>query len=216
MTLHIPKSQLLRLGTEEELSARVEAFRQAKLAHQKTTDVPAPVDHPLVEACLARVSRGDDPDDFVADYQVIDDAPPPPDLATRKQQLMGQIAEAENAALAKIAPYGKRRLFAMRAADIATSDIKRMNDASIKRNAIQLKAPQDRTAAETEFLTASNDLATLVAAGRTAEDAQFLADQAARQAQSEQVNRHAAELTAEVEDLKEATIDQWQMKPFPA
>ena len=71
MTARISKSYID--GPVEGFAERVEAFLKSKRDHRDTIDVPAPTEHPLIEACIRRV-RGTERDDYVSDYQIVDDA----------------------------------------------------------------------------------------------------------------------------------------------
>jgi hypothetical protein len=86
----------------------VEKFRQAKLAHRFTGDV-APSAPAIIEQAVRRVPVQGQADDFVADYQIIEDVPVPT-LADRKAALAGTIRTMEAAALAKIISPGRERL----------------------------------------------------------------------------------------------------------
>lgn len=119
MTLHLTKSQVDALPFNFEQAVR--DFIAAKEAHRFTGDA-APTADPLVEAAVARVQYPIDagkPDDFVADYEIEDDTPPPepepapPTLEQRKQTLVAESRQAEQAAIAALMPEGKRRLLGM-------------------------------------------------------------------------------------------------------
>lgn len=110
MPLQIPKSQIDRLGFD--FAPAVEAYRQAKLAHRMTQHLPAPVAHPLVERVVTRKPVEGQPDDFVADYEIVDDTPVLT-LAQRKQELMNAVTREEVALIGSILPPGKRRLRSM-------------------------------------------------------------------------------------------------------
>lgn len=92
MTMRIPLSQVRAAGLD--FAADVQAFVQAKLDHRFTVGEPAPVAHPLVEAVVHRVPATEpgQPDDFVADYEIIDDTPPPPEAQQAIQVLRETIA----------------------------------------------------------------------------------------------------------------------------
>ncbi len=184
MTRQIPLSQI---GDADGFKKRVEAFRQAKIDHQKTIDVPAPQEHHVVEAVVRRVPHphGDPaagegsegaggPDDYVIDdYEIVDDRP---SLRARKDALIHQVAEAERELMVAAMAPGKRRLAGLRAQDI-------------------YQKPQ---------------------AERSDADRQFLAETQARLKCEAAIGRHAAELQAAIEDLTEETIGAWQPAPFPA
>lgn len=113
MTRQIPLSQI---GDADAFKKRVEAFRQAKIDHQKTLDVPAPQEHHLVEAVVRRMPRSNAPDDYVIDdYEIVDDRP---SLRARKDGLIHQVAEAERELMIAAMAPGKRRLAGLRAQDI--------------------------------------------------------------------------------------------------
>jgi hypothetical protein len=109
MTIQIPKAQ-----ASDDFAARVEAFRQAKLAHHQTTDVPAPTDHPLVESCVKRVMRDGEADDYIADYAIVE-----PSLDQQKNDLTAEVGKQEQAALAKVMSPAKRALLTFSVADLA-------------------------------------------------------------------------------------------------
>ena len=170
MTVRIPQSQLAGLGFD--LVEAIEAFRQAKLAHRFTEGVPAPTAPAIVEDCIRRVQVDGKPDDYVADYEIVDDTPP---LRARKDMLIAQVTRREAERLAEIVPLGKRRLMNMRASDALS------------------KEDKDRTEEEKAFLAAREPLV----------------------AEWQKVERFAAELHADIEDLTEETIAAWKMPEFP-
>jgi hypothetical protein len=121
MTLKLTKSQVDSLPFDFEQAVR--DFIAAKEAHRFTGDT-APTADPLVEAAVARIQYPIDagkPDDFVADYEIEVDTPPPepePEpapltLEQRKQTLVAESRQAEQAAIAALMPEGKRRLLGM-------------------------------------------------------------------------------------------------------
>jgi len=71
---------------------------------------PRPTAHPLIEACVRRVPREGQADDFVADYTIIDDTPPPLSLREKKDRLISEIAKQERDATDRVWPLGKQRL----------------------------------------------------------------------------------------------------------
>jgi hypothetical protein len=151
----------------------VEKFRQAKLAHRFTGDI-APSAPAIIEHAVRRVPRDGQADDFVADYEVIDDVPVPT-LAGRKAVLLGKIRTAEAAAMARIISPGRERLMGL--------DL----------NAVYAKPEAARGDADRALLAKSTDIA----------------------ARKQAIQRCGAALEVEVEDLTEATIGGWIMRPFP-
>lgn len=113
MTLRIRKSQV-----HPDFEQAVEAHRQALLTHRfaqpdrKTKQsIPRPTASGIVEASVTRVpGEKGKPDDFIADYEIVDDTPPPPSLVELKNKLIHEVSKAEQELLASIIPFGKRRL----------------------------------------------------------------------------------------------------------
>ena len=84
--LRLPLSQT---GPADKFAQAVEAYRQAKLAHRFTVDVPAPTADPLVESVVRRVQgEPGKPDEFVVlPYVIEDDLPKPPPTPEQQQAL---------------------------------------------------------------------------------------------------------------------------------
>jgi hypothetical protein len=96
----------------------IEAHIKALKAHQTTVGEPAPIAHALVERAVRRVQYPIDakkPDDFVADYTVVDDTPPPPTLDQRKTALAVNAQALCQEAMDAASPPLKRRLADMEA-----------------------------------------------------------------------------------------------------
>ena len=109
MTFQIAKSVIN--GLPYSFPDAVETFRQAKLAHRFTGDV-APSAPALIEHAVRRVQTEGKADDFVADYEIIDDIPLPT-LAERKAALVAAIRSAEAVALATIISPARERLMGL-------------------------------------------------------------------------------------------------------
>jgi hypothetical protein len=171
MTFQIAKSVLNALSYS--YADEVEKFRQAKLAHRFTGDI-APSAPAIIEHAVRRVPREGEADDFVADYEVIDDVAAPT-LAERKAALLGKIRTAEAAASARIISPGRERLMGL--------DL----------NAVYAKPEADRSDADRALLATSADIAV----------------------RKQAIQRHGAALEVEVEDLTDAAMDGWTMRPFP-
>jgi len=72
VTLQVQRTVAAALGFD--FAAAVVAYRLALLDHRDTEGVPAPVaPSPLVEAAVRRVPTAGAPDDFVADFALVDD-----------------------------------------------------------------------------------------------------------------------------------------------
>jgi hypothetical protein len=110
-----------------DFEAEVKKFVQAKKDHLTTEGESAPTAHPVVEAAVRRIRGGMDPqtgfhhpDDFVADYSIVDDTPPPtppPTLDEMKQVLAAQVQANANALVNQIMPPLKQRIFQFQVGD---------------------------------------------------------------------------------------------------
>ena len=115
MTLVVKLSEI---KSAADFEAQVAAYIKAKKDHQKTVGEAAPTAPALIEAAVRVVPGSIEPpraDDYVADYKIEDDTPPPPTLAERKQKLADAAAKAAEAAINAISPPLKRRLMQMTA-----------------------------------------------------------------------------------------------------
>lgn len=111
MTLTVLKSQI----GDADYPAAVEAYRQALLTHRMTENVPAPVAPQIVASAIKRVPQDNGMDDFVADYEIVDDTPPPPEpyvptLEDRKREALIESQRMEAEASAKLIAPERRRL----------------------------------------------------------------------------------------------------------
>jgi hypothetical protein len=98
-------------GLGYDYAGAVEAFRQAKLAHRFTGDI-APSAPAIIEHAVSRVQTPGQADDFVADYEILEDIPVPT-LAERKQALVTTIRAMEATALAGIISPARGRLMGL-------------------------------------------------------------------------------------------------------
>jgi hypothetical protein len=113
MTLTLKQSQIAALPFDFEQAVR--DFIKAKEDHRFSGDA-APTADALVEAAVRRVQYpivAGKPDDFVADYVIEDDTPPPPTLAERKLAMIAESRQTEQAAIDALIPVGKWRLLDM-------------------------------------------------------------------------------------------------------
>ncbi|WNV09962.1 hypothetical protein [Tardiphaga sp. 709] len=113
MTLLVPKSMI----GDSDFAAMVETHRQNMTDHTLTVGIPQPTAPILVEQAVIRVPQGDGlPDLFVADFEIVDDTPPPtpePTLEERRAVEIMKSRQQEQADIASIMPAGRLRLFQM-------------------------------------------------------------------------------------------------------
>jgi hypothetical protein len=156
----ITLSTIQGLGFTAETFARaVEDFRAAKLAHRFTVGVPAPTpQHPVIEECVRRVPPAG-MDDFVTDYELVDDSP---SFEQRKQRLAGDVHRLEQEAIGHVIPPGRARLMQMdvdriarKAAGEVTAADKEIVDAYRKRTRLidDIRYHGAKLLAEVEDLT---------------------------------------------------------------
>jgi hypothetical protein len=173
MTLQIPLSQIVDVNT---FKARVATFREARLAHHQTLGEPAPIEHPLIEACVRRIPRGKEADDWVLDYEIVDDPKTVLTLRQQKDALIAEVIKTEAELMNVSLPPGKRRFHEITAYEISRKPL------------------EDHDVVDRQFLAARNIRLDREAA----------------------IQRHAAHLMNQIEDLTEETIESWQPAPFPA
>jgi hypothetical protein len=112
-----------KTAVPDDFEAQVQKHLRDKLNHRLSTGAPAPAHpHPAVEAAVRRIpGTKNTPDDYVADYQLVDDRPPPPTLLDKKRSLIAQVSANEYALLESILPVNKRRLQFIKLHDLQTA-----------------------------------------------------------------------------------------------
>lgn len=110
MTHRVLKSQV-----PDDFADRVAAHAVAMRAHQMSAGDPAPAAPQDVEWAVRRVAVDGQPDDFVPDFEVIDDTPPPPTPAEIRHKLVADLRKAEQDAINAIMTPGKLRLLSLEA-----------------------------------------------------------------------------------------------------
>lgn len=110
----------------------------------------------------------------------------PPSIEQRKEKLFAQVSAAEQDATRAVVPAGKIRAFQFREQDIR-------------------KADQARYVAAAPMIPTEQ---------RPEADTRFLEEQAAREDRRNEIQRWAASLHSDIEDLTADTIDAWEMTPF--
>jgi hypothetical protein len=124
MTARFLKSEIDAL--DFRFAAAVDEYIAAMDAHKFTVGVAAPIHHQMVQAAVRRVQYEDRrPDDFVADYEIIDDTPP---LWMRKRNLVELVERNEEEVANKIWPIALRRLENMEYEDMVSQDNLTKND----------------------------------------------------------------------------------------
>lgn len=96
-------------GKREEFETAVADHIQALVAFSHEEGKPRPTAHSLVELAVKRIEKKGKPDDYAADYTIVDDTPVVP-LADKKLKCHAALIAAENVAKYKIVPERRVRL----------------------------------------------------------------------------------------------------------
>lgn len=183
-----------RIAVLREYDAHEATVRQ----HAANTVMPAgdrwvtlAVPQSDLDAAIRTTDNPDGTHTFEPDYEIV-----PVPLEARKSNLFNLVNVAEADALKSVLPLGKMRAYQFREADIR-------------------KADQQRYAAALgDSPGAAIDYAAFTAEHRPITDTRFLEEQAAREDRRNEIHRWAANLHSDIEDLTDATIDTWEMKPL--
>jgi hypothetical protein len=221
MTLKVLKSQIMGVRFHEsaptfEAAVALQAqemkrwrAQEIQVAADKKAGVKGDKLHmgylrPSVHPLVANAVNESD----VADYEIVDDGPTPVQvLADKKINLITQITSVEIAAIQAVMPLGKHRAWNLRENDIRNADtavakeISTGGIVSAVATAVGLSKPVDVAAA--------------VVKARSADDTAFLADITARRQKVDAIQRAAAQMMSDVDDLTSVNIDAWKMPEFP-
>lgn len=173
-----------------------------------------PSSHPLVEAA---VNENDE-----MDFDLVDDGPTPEQvLRARKDALLRDVIHLEQAALAELAPFGKRRLLIQREGDILAAHrdrVRRNEEMAHAEHAQLVREHHDvgliKSAASAIGLRKEPVMPPIVAPVMPPDDAGYVAEQAELRRRSEAIARAAAQAQHDIEDLTAETVDAWRAPDF--
>lgn len=198
MTVKIPKSQvgtdfdtLVAHHAHEMREWRTHMGRVAEDEKNKVTGIkkhwahPRPGAHPLVESAVNE--KGE------VDYEIFDDGPSPSQqLDAKKSRLFAAVSFAEQAAIAKVVPPAKVRLFML------------MENEILEKQKIEPGGLIERAG---EFLGFSRHV-------QSDDEKAFMQAQQDRRARIAIIERTGAQAHSDIEDLTAETIDAWQVPDF--
>ena len=229
MATKILLSEIVRAqGTADEFAEEVRKHARNLKEHAdhhrgKAADFahryPAPNPHPAVDLAVKRNDDGT----FAPDYEIVDDVAPALFLR-KKQERLAAVGRIEHIAAAQIIPPGKARAWALRHGDILRDEQTKLERAVVARDE-EVRAYQhssgilDRAAimlglAGRPKFKSNDELAAEILAARGKDDAAFMADYDARMKSMDRLNRHSAQMHAEIEDLTPETVDAWRPSPL--
>lgn len=211
MPIRLVLSQVRALPFDFE--AGVAAHIKAKMDHRfAVIGEPAPAAaHPWIEHAVKRVNMGEgQPDDFVPDYEIIDDTPPPLTLDQKKQVLSHQVMMARAEVAHKIVPQLKARIWSIKYHRVL-SEIHEIPRAAIPLILLANDGLTHRPEMDDEYKARALDL---LKGKLPAEDIVFFQAHEVRLKQIAAIDHQAAKLEGEIHDLTEETVDAWKMAHF--
>jgi hypothetical protein len=168
-----------------------------KLARHDPVKRPSP--HPAVENAVRQNG-----DDFVADYEIVNDDPTPDQiLRGKKNALLSSISRIEQDAKERAMPaIGKRRMASLREMDIVVADEK------IRQEIWSAIPEEDRPKFDLSTFPAE------IEKRRHPADTQHLKDTASCKSRLSAIERAAAQAMSDVEDLTAENIDDFKIPSF--
>lgn len=159
MTFEVHTSQFWDGADQEAFVNAVQNHINTMHAFNMLVDSPRPIAHPLVERAISRIQRQGQPDQYVADFVVIDDTTPPPlSLEDKKDKLTLQLRTAEADAANKIISPRKSRLVHLNGTAALAIDADKRTDAQKEDialldeiQALQIKNAKTAAQAESEI-----------------------------------------------------------------
>lgn len=184
MTFEVKLSQLQdRAQFEQAVADHTERLKD----FNKVVGKPRPTSHPLIEACVKRISypkTSKKPDDYEADYVIVDDVPVAPETASlgledRKRMLVAALRVAEAAAKEAVFPARKQRILTLQAGAAQVKLV--VKDGQIDDSAL--------TEQEKDTLNLIREVQSKYGA----------------------IEMAAAQAESDIEDLTEDKVDSWQL-----
>lgn len=232
MTHRIAKSRVAGTNFEADVQAFASEMGTWKRHMAKVGVDPQYVAYPRPSAApdvLAAIRQ--DGENFVPDFEVVDDSPPPEAvLRQKKDLLLAEVMIMERAAAAAVVPLGKRRLLSMKRRDVAEDDRKLLqkilgDHAARRETVLQRLAKTAKKILTSDDVSEKDKEATVdlseegvaeeIRKRRPEEQTAFLKEQEEHDVRLAAIERHAAELQHDIEDLTVETVDGWKPTPFP-
>ena len=211
MPIKLALSQVRALPFDFE--AAVASHIKAKMEHRFAAigeSAPA-APHAWVGHAVKRVIVGEDkPDDFVPDFEIIDDTPPPLTLDQKKQILSHQVMTARAEAAHKIVPLLKSRIWNIEHQRMLTA-IHEIPREAIPIVVLKMDGLTHRPETDDEHKARALGLLKVKS---SPEDIAFFQAHEERLKQIAAIDHHSAKLEGEIHDLTEETVDAWKMAPF--
>lgn len=201
--------QRVQFDTDEEYTAAY--VKHGETLVQRRQKYPPPSAHPEIDEAVSRSER-DGKKFFSPDYVVVDDLPPEvsdnSELGRLKQVYLSRVAHAEQTAIHQLIPPGKVRFHQLREHDILTQDLKRDNDIL---GQISEMEPEDKRLVGLKKSIQDPKRHERV---RSKENTQFLNWFSNIRSKQSVIQRRAAEMMSEIEDLTEDNVHSWTLGSF--
>jgi hypothetical protein len=187
---------ILREYDDHEATVRRHAADKNMSAEDRWVTLAVPDAPADVNSAIYTTFNPDGTHGYGPNYEIV-----PAPLVERQAALTEQVNEAQRAAIFAVVPQRKAQAYQYRTHDIRQDDGQRFAVEYEKRK--QEKRENDPIDWDQFHRT-----------NRPVADTLFLDEQAAREATLQKIYRWAANLHSEIEDLTEATVDAYQVKPF--
>lgn len=215
--LELEKSEVLPAEPQRADFETDEDFTAAYLGHQDLlAGRRVPYKPPEAPQYLVDAVRQEG-DTWVADYEFEDDLKP--SLRQKKDNLLSQVHNEEQHLLNELVPPGKVRFLRIRANEVEAEDMRLIQELQLEgqKQSEKLAAdPEDQRAKKVlqdvsaRLRVPEPYLVTL----RTSKDNQFISDYRTVKERIAAIQRAAAEMQHDIEDLTEENIDSWVIGKF--
>lgn len=206
-----PEPQRANFEDDDKFSAAYQEH-QALLRDRRVAFPPPEPAYPALRDAV-RVEDGK----WIVDYDFKDDLKLT--LRQKKDLHLTEVHNREQEVLADLVPPGKVRFLHIRESELRVSDEKLLQDlrAEGQKHASILSEDPDNLAAKKNLQEVNARLSVpepYLVSQRSPEDNRFLSDYRATQAKIISIQRAAAKMQHDIEDLTEEEVDSWSMGEF--